>query len=99
MTGRFGVLRLPAFRRLWFAQVVSELGDWMALVVTSTFLYQRHHSAVEAGLVFVVGLLPQVGIGQWLSTYADRYPRRTIMLFADAVRAVAYLVLGLAAYH
>jgi MFS family permease len=87
-------LRLPAFRRLWFGQLVSELGDWMALILVSSQLYQRNHSAVEAGAVFVVGLLPQVGIGQWLSTYADRYSRRAMMLIADAVRAVGFVMLA-----
>jgi MFS family permease len=88
-------LRSPAFRRLWGAQLVSEMGDWAALIAASALLYYQHHSAVEAGLVFVVGLLPQVGIGQWLSTYADRYSRRGMMLLADALRLVAYLLLGL----
>jgi hypothetical protein len=47
--------------------------------------------------VFVMGLLPQVGIGQWLSTFADRYPRRSLMLIADAARAAVFLALGLSA--
>src|SRR3954449_1751376 len=95
MAGRARALRTGAFRRLWCAQLISEVGDWTALVAASGLLYYRHHSAVQAGLVFVVGLLPQVGIGQWLSTYADRHSRRTMMLLADAARMAAFLLLGL----
>lgn len=94
MPHRGRALRRPAFRRLWGAQLVSEMGDWTALIAASALLYYQHHSAVEAGLVFVVGLLPQVGIGQWLSTYADRYSRRGMMLLADVLRLGAYLLLG-----
>lgn len=95
MLHRARALGHPAFRRLWAAQVVSEAGDWMALVAAAAMVYRGHGSPVESGLVFVAGLLPQVGIGQWLSTFADRYSRRAAMLLADAVRAGAFLLLGL----
>src|SRR5690242_14398521 len=99
MSGNTRALRVAAFRRLWSAQLISEAGDWMALIVAAALLYQRHHSALQSGLVFVVRLLPQVGIGQWLSTFADRRPRRTFMLLADAVRAAVFVLLGLGAAH
>lgn len=81
-----------AFRRLWLAQVVSELGDWFQFVaLVSMFPTRGGGAAVVASLLVgrnIVAALttPLAGV------LADRFHRGRIMVAADLARAV--LVLG-----
>ena len=47
-------LRVPAFRRLWAAQLVSEVGDWSARLVLSVLVYTGNGSVALTGLVTTV---------------------------------------------
>ena len=62
-----GPLRVPAFRRLWLAQLVSELGDWAARLALSYLVYERTGSAALAGIVTAASLIPWLGRGRLLA--------------------------------
>ncbi len=81
---------MPAFRRLWIAQLVSEVGDWSARLVLSVLVYTRSGSVTLTGLVTTVLLIPWLGPGQLLTGWLERWPRRRVMVIADLVRAVAF---------
>jgi len=85
-------LRVPAFRRLWTSQLVSEVGDWSARLVLSLVVYTRSGSVVLTGLVTTVLLIPWLGPGQLLTGLLEQWPRRRVMVAADLVRAAAFLV-------
>ena len=76
------------FRALWFAEILSVSGDRLALVALTLLVYDRTRSPLLAGLVYATGYLPWVIGGLFLSELADRYPRRSVMVTCDAVRAV-----------
>lgn len=82
------------FRLLVFAQIPSDLGDWAARIAMAALVLERTGSASLSGLVFAVSVLPQVA-SVFLSYFADRYARRTVMLASDAIRAVAFGVIAL----
>ena len=88
-------LGVPAFRRLWAAQAVSELGDWAARVALSVLVYTRTGSPAMAGLVTAVSLLPWLGAGQLLTSASERLSRRTVLVTSDLVRAGAFAVAAL----
>ncbi len=88
-------LAWPAYRRLWLAQVLSEIGDWAARLALSALVYSQTGSAALGSLAFVAGLLPALGPGQWLSTLGDRHGRRAVMVGCDLVRASVFGVLAL----
>ncbi len=88
------VLAIPDVRRLWTAQVVSELGDWGARIALAALVYQRTGSASLTALVTALSMLPWFGLGQLLATLGDRFPRRTIMIAADLVRAALFLLVA-----
>jgi hypothetical protein len=90
-----GELRNPAFRRLWLAQVVSEVGDWASRLALATLVYGRTHSATWASLVAVSSLVPMLGPGQWLASFADRLDRRVVMICADVVRVAVFGAIAL----
>ncbi len=87
-------LRVAAFRRLWFAQLISELGDWAARLSLAVLVYTRTGSPALTGLVTAASLLPWLGPGQLMTGWSGRWPRRRVLITADLVRAGAF---GLAA--
>lgn len=96
--GRFTTLTAPlsdrSIRRLWYARVVSNAGDWAARIALSLLVYGRTGSAFAATFVSVASLLPHVGIGQLLATLADRHPHRVVMAVSDVARGLLYLLLA-----
>src|SRR3954468_17861089 len=87
-------LRNDAYRKLWLAQVASEIGDWAARLALTTLIYERTGSATWAALMAVSSLLPMLGAGQLLASFADRVDRRLILVAADLVRAALFVVLA-----
>jgi len=82
------VFAVREFRALWFSEILSVAGDRLALVALTLLVFDRTRSPLLAGLVYATGYLPWVIGGLFLSELADRYPRRTVMVACDAVRAV-----------
>ena len=98
-----GVLRIPAFRRLWIALSLSSLGDWLGLLAItelaaelaagSTGSFAAVNFAV--GGVFIVRLLPAVLIGPLAGAFADRFDRRRTMVVSDLVRFALFVSIPL----
>jgi len=80
-------------RVLWTSQLFSELGDWAARVALAILVERRTGSAALTGLVTTVSLVPYVGSGWVLSSVADRFPRRTVMIVCDVARAALFCLL------
>ncbi len=75
------------FRRLWLAQIVSELGDWFYTVTIYTLLLQFTGRAQSIGLALVLQVLPQTLVGPSAGVVNDRARRKRVMITADIVRA------------
>ncbi|MDQ1689640.1 MAG: hypothetical protein QOK42_2615 [Frankiaceae bacterium] len=76
------------YRGLIVAQVASQWGDQLARLALALLVYQGTNSAFLASLAFATTYLPDVIGGPLLGAYADRLPRRSLMLTCDLVRAV-----------
>jgi MFS family permease len=79
-----------SFRRLWFAQVVSQLGDWFNAVAVYALLLDLTGSATLVATMMVVQLLPITVISPWAGVVVDRMSRRTVMIASDVARAALY---------
>ena len=88
-------LRVPEFRALWAAELVSVAGDQLARVGLSVLVFGRTGSAVWAAATYALTFLPALVGGVLLGRLADRHPRRQVMIVCDLVRAllVALMVL------
>jgi len=82
------VFAVREFRALWLSMVLSVAGDRLALVALTLLVYGRTRSPLLAAVVYAAGYLPWVIGGLFLADVADRRPRREVMIFCDAVRAV-----------
>jgi MFS family permease len=81
------------FRRLWFAQIISEMGDWIYTIAIYALLLELTGSAKSVALAFVVQVLPQSFVAPIAGVINDRASRKRVMIAADLARAV--IVLGM----
>jgi MFS family permease len=79
------------FRRLWLAQIVSEIGDWFYTLAIYNLLLTLTGRASSVGLALVLQVLPQTFIGPIAGVVNDRISRKRVMITADLVRAVIVL--------
>jgi MFS family permease len=93
----FGALREREFRLLFTGQLISLLGDAFTSVALA-FAVLSIGSASDLGYVFAARSVPLVTFLLVGGVFADRLPRRLVMLTADVVRfgtqgATAVLIL------
>ncbi|GAA2561916.1 hypothetical protein GCM10010435_37270 [Winogradskya consettensis] len=87
------------FNLLWVSQSLSDIGTAVSGLAVPLLILALTQSPVRAGLVGTIGLVVTVLSRLPAGVLADRFDRRRIMLVCDAVRLVAYLVLGFAVLH
>ncbi|MEU5718949.1 MFS transporter [Streptomyces sp. NPDC020403] len=82
------LIRRSEFRTLWAAFAQSVLGDQLARVALSLLVFERTDSAGWTAAAYALTSLPALLSGVLLTGLADRFPRRTVMIGCDLVRAV-----------
>lgn len=86
------------FRLLWLGQTTSAIGDVMIGVALAFAVFQIGGGAAQLGLVLAsltVGRMAFVLIG---GVWADRLPRRLVMLTCDAIRAAVQAFVAVALF-
>jgi MFS family permease len=79
------VFRNPALRKIQLALLGSLVGDWAYATAVSVFAYGVG-GAKAVGLYFTVRLALMAVAAPFLSTLADRLPRKSLMIGCDLVR-------------
>ncbi|GAA3876732.1 MFS transporter [Streptomyces lannensis] len=78
------------FRRLWVGQTASQLGEHTSLVVLPLFaVLTLHAGAGQLGVLRAVGQAPILLLSLFVGAWVDRWRTRTLMVLADAGRALA----------
>jgi MFS family permease len=80
------LLREPQFRRIFLAQSISTLGDNIAPIAVTFAVLATTHSASDLGFVLAARTLPLVVFVLFGGVWADRLPRRSLMVASDMVR-------------
>ena len=91
--GYRAVLANTEFRALWFAHVTSMLGDQLTRIALAAIVLSRTGSVTLSALSFATTYLPWLLGGPLLSLFADRCPRRTVMVVCDAGRGLLVLLM------
>ncbi|HEV2397263.1 MAG TPA: MFS transporter [Candidatus Sulfotelmatobacter sp.] len=81
------------FRRLWLAQIVSEIGDWFYTLSIYTLLLQLTGHAGSVALALVLQVIPQTFAGPTAGVVNDRIKRKHVMIAADLIRCVVVLMM------
>jgi hypothetical protein len=71
------------YRRLWFGNTVSQLGQQMTQVTIAIQVYALTHSTFAVGVVGIFALVPLVGFGLYGGAFADAFDRRKLALVAS----------------
>ena len=88
------VLRIGAMRRLWYAQIVSNFGDFVALfAVIDVLTFQLHANARQVTGVQIAYLVPIAVLGIVAGVFVDRWPLKTTMVASDFARGGLVLLL------
>jgi MFS family permease len=81
------------FRRLWFAQLISEIGDWLYTVAIYSLILEVTGSAQAVALAFVLQVFPQFFAAPTAGVMNDRLSRKRLMIIADWARAAITLTM------
>jgi MFS family permease len=87
------VFAVREFRALWTSNVLSIIGDRLALVALTILVYERTRSPLMAAVAYAAGYVPWVIGGLTFARVADHKPRRAVMVTCDVVRM--FLVAGM----
>ncbi len=81
-------LRHRTYRLLIAGQLISNLGDWLALLALyALIVYQWDQGARGVGALLTAQTLPYAVIAPLAGVLADRWPRRAVMVVCDLARA------------
>jgi len=88
------VLRIPMMRRLWYAQVISVFGDFLALfAVINILTFKLHATAQQVTGVQISYMLPIAVLGILAGVFVDRWSLKPTMVSSDSIRAALVLLL------
>src|SRR5512132_3052941 len=88
------VLRIPVMRRVWYAQVISLFGDFLALfAVIAVVSFRMHGTAAQLTGLQIAYMLPIVFVGPIAGVFVDRWPLKPTLVSSDLIRAVLALML------
>lgn len=88
------VLSYPMLRRLWYAQIVSVFGDFLALfAVIGVLTFNLHATAQQVTGVQIAYMLPIAVLGVLAGVFVDRWPLKPTMVSSDSIRAGLVLLL------
>src|SRR3954471_9937070 len=88
------VLGLAVMRRVWYAQLVSLLGDFLALfAILSVVTYRMHGSASQVTGVSIAYMLPLALLGPLSGVFVDRWPIKPTLVASDLIRGGLVLLL------
>lgn len=90
--------RRPNYRRLWLANIVSQLGDWLTYVAVSIFALEKGEGALAVALVLAAHQLPQAIFSPLAGAFADRFDRKKIMIYVVRAQAALTVAMALAAF-
>jgi MFS family permease len=84
----FDSLAVPNYRRYFSGQLVSLSGNWMQTVAALWLVLSLTGSGVAVGLTTALQFLPMLLFGAWGGLFADRFPKRQLLMVTQALMAI-----------
>ncbi|AKK10096.1 MFS transporter [Corynebacterium uterequi] len=73
-------LKVPAFRRLWSANILTQLGAQISVVAVPAQIYALTQSSGYVGLTGMFGVVPLVIFGLYGGSIADAFDKRSVLM-------------------
>ncbi|MGW6460442.1 MFS transporter [Streptomyces sp. NPDC055078] len=92
-----GLFAIRDYRRLFSAQIIALFGTGLTTVALGLLAYDLAgpRAGTVLGTALTVKMVMYVVIAPLAAAYADRFPRRTLLILLDVVRAAVVLALPL----
>lgn len=84
---------MPAYRRIWSGQAVSNVGVAVTVVAVGQQVYDLTHSSLWVGLLGMANLIPLLVFGLWGGAVADAFDRRRLLVIGSLITWAATLVI------
>ncbi len=88
-------LRHRNFRLYWFGQMISLVGTSMQMIGQAWLVLQLTHSAWQLGVVGALEAFPILFFSLFAGVFADRWPKRRVMLATQTAAMIQAFVLWL----
>lgn len=89
------LLRRPAYRRLWLARTISQVGDVAQFTTLALLIVALTGSGLGVSAVVLAEIVPVLLLAPLAGSLVDRLPRVRVMVAADLIRVVLAGVLAL----
>ncbi|MED1091565.1 MFS transporter [Bacillus paramycoides] len=86
------------FKKLFYGQTLSVLGDWFHTVALLTFVYSITECPFMIALTFMSKGLPQLLLSPFIGGIVDRFSKKKIMISTDILRGIIVLTYLFAFY-
>ncbi len=84
--------RNRSFRRLWWGQVISELGNWFNFIAGLGLVRMVSHGDPEVTTIMLLArLVPFTLFAPLAGAFVDRWSRRAVMIVSDVARVAVAL--------
>lgn len=88
------LLRNSRFRRLWYAQFVSGIGDWLVIGLLMPLVTKLSGgSSFAVAGILIAKIIPALVLSSLTGVLVDRFDRRKVMIAADLARMVLTIAL------
>jgi len=89
------IFRNRNFSLIWFAGLISIMGNWILMVALPYHIYKVTGSALATSAWLMASILPGVLFGSVAGVYVDRWDRRKTMIFTNLLQMLVILMLVL----
>jgi MFS family permease len=86
-------LRQRNFRLFWSGQLISVMGTWMQSIGQAWLVLDLTHSPIQLGVVGALQLLPVLLFSLFTGVFADRWPKRRLLLLTQSAALLQALTL------
>jgi len=90
----FPALTHKDFRYFWFGQCISLTGTWLQTTAQQWLVYAITKSAFLLGILGVVQFGPMLIFSLFAGVLADRYPKKSILLFTQTALMIQSLLMA-----
>ncbi|CAB4960417.1 unannotated protein [freshwater metagenome] len=94
----FRSLRTRNFRLFFTGQVISQIGNWMTLVVQTLLVLKITNSGIALGVLMVSQYGPVLLLGPWAGLIADRSDKRRLLMAVQSMAMLQSFVLAALAF-
>jgi len=89
----FSVLKQRNFRHYSFADIISGFGVGMSTIGANWYLMDQTNSITAIGFMLSLNVIAGFLISAFVGTLIDKWNRKTIILWANGIRAIALLII------